>query len=78
MKKKSQAEIIEILLKNVINMHEKLNIINEKLALEEDFKGLVQREFFAGEDRLVEIDKSTYQQMCDLMDSNVIPFMGIA
>ena len=78
MKKKSQAEIIEILLKNVINMHEKLNIINEKLALEEDFKGLVQREFFAGEDRLVEIDKSTYQQICDLMDSNVIPFMGIA
>ena len=34
MKKKSQAELIEILLKNIINMHEKLNIINEKLALE--------------------------------------------
>ena len=78
MKKKSQAELIEILLKNVINMHEKLNIFNEKLALEEDFKDIIKREFVAEEDRLVEIDKSTYEQMCDLMDSNVIPFMGIA
>ena len=77
-KKKSQAELIEILLKNIINMHEKLNIINEKLALEEDFKDTIQREFFSEEDKLVEIDKSTYEQMCDLMDSNVIPFMGIA
>jgi len=78
MKKKSQAEVIEILLKNIINMHEKLNIINEKLALDEDFKDVVQRDFIAEEDKLVEIDKSTYEQMCDLMDSNVIPFMGIA
>jgi hypothetical protein len=78
MEKKTQAELIEILLKNVINMHEKLNIINEKLALEEDFKDIVQREFISEEDRLVEIDKSTYQQMCDLIESNTIPFMGIA
>ena len=78
MKKKSQAEIIEILLKNVINMHEKLNIINEKLALDEDFKDVIRRDFISEEDKLVEIDKSTYEQMCDLIDSNVIPFMGIA
>ena len=78
MKKKSQAEVIEILLKNIINMHEKLNIINERLALDEDFKDVVRRDFIAEEDKLVEIDKSTYEQMCDLMDSNVIPFMGIA
>ena len=76
--KKTERDLIEILLKNVINMHEKLNIINEKLALEEDFKDIIKREFVAEEDRLVEIDKSTYEQMCDLMDSNVIPFMGIA
>ena len=76
--KKSEQDIIEILLKNIINMHEKLNIINEKLALDEDFKDVVQRDFIAEEDKLVEIDKSTYEQMCDLMDSNVIPFMGIA
>ena len=78
MKKKSQAEIIEILLKNIINMHEKLNIINEKLALDEDFKDVIRRDFISEEDKLVEIDKSTYEQMCDLIDSNVIPFMGIA
>jgi hypothetical protein len=78
MKKKSQAEVIEILLKNIINMHEKLNIINERLALDEDFKDVVRRDFVPEEDKLVEIDKSTYEQMCDLMDSNVIPFMGIA
>jgi len=78
MKKKSQAEVIEILLKNIINMHEKLNIINERLALDEDFKDVIRRDFIAEEDKLVEIDKSTYEQMCDLMDSNVIPFMGIA
>ena len=78
MKKKSQAEVIEILLKNIINMHEKLNIINEWFALDEDFKDVIRRDFIAEEDKLVEIDKSTYEQMCDLMDSNVIPFMGIA
>ena len=76
--KKSEQDIIEILLKNIINMHEKLNIINEKLALEEDFKGIIKREFVAKEDRLVEIDKSTYEQMCELMGDGTIPFMGIA
>jgi len=59
MKKKSQAEVIEILLKNIINMHEKLNIINERLALDEDFKDVIRRDFIAEEDKLVEIDKST-------------------
>ena len=29
-------------------------------------------------DEIVKIDSSTYEQMCDLMDENVIPFMGIA
>ena len=37
-----------------------------------------QREFYSNEDKLVEIEKDTYQQMCDLMESNTIPFMGIA
>ena len=68
---------IEILLKNIINMHEKLNIIIEYMAkdiTEEQY----QREFYSNEDKLVEIEKDTYQQMCDLMESNTIPFMGIA
>ena len=58
-------------------MHEKLNIIIEYLAkdiTEEQY----QREFYSNEDKLVEIEKDTYQQMCDLMESNTIPFMGIA
>jgi len=73
----SEKEKIEILLKNVINMHEKLNIIIEYLAkdiTQEQYK----REFYSNEDKLVEIEKDTYQQMCDLMESNTIPFMGIA
>ena len=73
----TEEEKIEILLKNVINMHEKLNIIIEYLAkdiTEEQY----QKEFYSNEDKLVEIEKDTYQQMCDLMESNTIPFMGIA
>jgi len=27
---------------------------------------------------LVQIEKDTYKQMCDLMEDNTIPFMGIA
>tara|TARA_R100001163_G_scaffold65329_2_gene62137 strand:- start:29 stop:253 length:225 start_codon:yes stop_codon:yes gene_type:complete len=73
----SEKEKIEILLKNVIKMHEKLNIMIDYLA--KDIKEeQYQREFYSEEDKLVEIEKDTYQQMCDLMDSNTIPFMGIA
>ena len=73
----TEEKKIEILLKNVINMHEKLYIIIEYLAkdiTEEQY----QKEFYSNEDKLVEIEKDTYQQMCDLMESNTIPFMGIA
>jgi len=73
----SEKEKIEILLKNVIKMHEKLNIIIDYLS--KDIKEeQYQREFYSKEDKLVEIEKDTYQQMCDLMESNTIPFMGIA
>lgn len=73
----NEEEKIEILLKNIINMHEKLNILIEYMAkdlTEEQY----ERQFYSEEDRLVEIEKDTYQQMCDLMESNTIPFMGIA
>jgi len=73
----SEKEKIEILLKNIINMHEKLNILIEYMGkdiTEEQY----ERQFYSEEDRLVEIEKDTYQQMCDLMESNTIPFMGIA
>ena len=73
----SEEEKIEILLKNIINMHEKLNILIEYMA-KDITEGQYERQFYSEEDRLVEIEKDTYQQMCDLMESNTIPFMGIA
>ena len=77
--KRSQAEVIEILLKNIINMHEKLNIISDKLALSEEIDEIIEKpNFIPKGDRLIEIDKSTYQQMCEMMGEGTIPFMGIA
>jgi len=73
--KNSEAEAIEILLRNVINMHEKLNILIDYLAKDIEQE---EREFYKDEDMLVQIEKDTYKQMCDLMEDNTIPFMGIA
>ena len=75
--KKTETERIEILLKNIINMHEKLNILIDFLGKdipEEKY----ERQFYKNEDKLVEIEKDVYQQMCDLMGDGTIPFMGIA
>tara|TARA_R110002073_G_scaffold89495_1_gene211925 strand:- start:404 stop:640 length:237 start_codon:yes stop_codon:yes gene_type:complete len=77
--KKSNAELTEILLKNVINMHEKLNILIDYFVKDLDnYEEKEEREFFGGEEQLVEIDKKTYKEMCDILESNKIPFMGIA
>ena len=75
--KKSETEAIEILLKNIINMHEKLNVLIDYLAkdIEED---QYQLQTYKEEDKLVEIEKDTYQQMCEMIGSGTIPFMGIA
>ena len=75
--KKSERELIEILLKNVINMHEKLNIMIEFMGTELNEEKYVEQ-FYKEEDKLVDIDKSTYETMCDLMGTGDIPFMGIA
>ena len=75
--KKSETEAIEILLKNIINMHEKLNILIDYLAKDID-TDQYQLQTYKEEDKLVEIEKDTYQQMCELIESNTIPFMGIA
>ena len=75
--KKSERELIEILLKNVINMHEKLNIMIEFMGSELNEEKYVEQ-FYKEEDKLVDIDKSTYETMCDLMGTGDIPFMGIA
>ena len=75
--KKSERELIEILLKNVINMHEKLNIMIEFMGKELNEEQYVER-FYKDEDKLVDIDKDIYDTMCDLIGSGHIPFMGIA
>ena len=75
--KKSDKDLIEILLKNVINMHEKLNIMIEFMAVEMNEEQYT-KQFYKDEDKLVDIDKSTYETMCDLMGTGHIPFMGIA
>ena len=72
----SEEEKIEILLRNVINMHEKLNVLIDYLS--KDLKEDNKREFYSEEDKLVEIEKDTYNEMCDLMGDGTIPFMGIA
>ena len=77
--KKSNAELTEILLKNVINMHEKLNILIDYFVKDLDnYEEKEEREFFGGEEQLVEIDKKTYKEMCKILEGNKIPFMGIA
>ena len=75
--KKSETEAIEILLKNIINMHEKQNILIDYLAKDID-TDQSQLQTYKEEDKLVEIEKDTYQQMCEMIGSGTIPFMGIA
>jgi len=74
----SEEEKIEILLRNIINMHEKLNVLIDYLSKDIEVVYKEDRQFYKNEDMLVEIEKDTYTQMCDLMESNTIPFMGIA
>ena len=74
----SEEEKIEILLRNVINMHEKLNVLIDYLSKDIQTTDKADRQFYKDEDMLVEIEKDTYQQMCDLMGDGTIPFMGIA
>ena len=73
--KKTNSEMIEILLKNTINMHEKINLILDIIYVESELeKQKIERK----EDVVIKFDRSTYEQMCELMENNVIPFMGIA
>tara|TARA_R100001129_G_scaffold90552_1_gene61785 strand:+ start:535 stop:771 length:237 start_codon:yes stop_codon:yes gene_type:complete len=77
--KKSDRELIEILLKNVINMHEKVNIIIDVLA--KDIETTIDdnaEQMKDYDDKIVDIDKSTYERMCDLLETKNISFMGIA
>lgn len=77
MKKDDQKELLEILMKNTLNMHVKINQILEILEYEETLKDQIKIEP-EKDDIILKFDRSTYDQMCDLMDRDVIPFMGIA
>jgi signal transduction histidine kinase len=77
MKKDDQKELLEILMKNTLNMHVKINQILEILEYEEILKDQIKIEP-EKDDIILKFDRSTYDQMCDLMDRDVIPFMGIA
>ena len=74
----SEEEKIEILLRNIINMHEKLNVLIDYLSKDIEVVYKEDRQFYKNEDMLVEIEKDTYQQMCDLIGDGTIPFMAIA
>tara|TARA_R110002020_G_scaffold139566_2_gene310541 strand:+ start:578 stop:805 length:228 start_codon:yes stop_codon:yes gene_type:complete len=74
--KKSEEELIEVLLENLFKMHEKINLIVDKLGFElneEQYQTNVYEE-----DKLVDIDKDTYETMCKMIGTGKIPFMGIA
>ena len=77
MKKDDQKELLEILMKNTLNMHVKINQILEILEYEEILKDQIKIEP-EKDDIILKFDRSTYDQMCDIMDRDVIPFMGIA
>ena len=74
--KKSDRELIEILLKNLINMHEKINLIVDSIGTELNEEQ--SKQFYKEEDKLIDIDKNTYETMCEMMGTGHIPFMGIA
>ncbi len=70
---KEEKEIIHLLAKKVINIQDQLNLLVENLALSVDDEHLK-----VYDDKVVDIDKSTYERMCKMMKTKEIPFMGIA
>lgn len=75
MNKKDQTEAIEIMLKNLINMHEKINLILDVLAMETE---IPIEEVSKKDDKVIYFEPDTYKQMCKLIGDGTIPFMGIA
>ena len=70
---KDEKEIIHLWAKKVINIQEQLNLLVENLCTQIDDEHLK-----VYDDKVVDIDKSTYDSMCDMMETKEIPFMGIA
>ena len=75
--KKSEIEIMQIILKHMLKINKTLKVINEQLAIDEELFNQ-NPQFNLDEDKIVEIDQNTYRLMCELMETGKIAFMGIA
>ena len=75
--KKSEIEMMKIILKNMLKIDKTLKVINEQLAIDEELFNQ-NPQFNIEEDKIVEIDQNTYRLMCELMETGKIAFMGIA
>ena len=75
--KKSEIDMMQIILKHLVKINKTLKIINEQLAIDEELFNQ-NPQFNIEEDTIVEIDQNTYRLMCELMETGKIAFMGIA
>jgi len=75
--KKSEIEMMKIILKHMLKIDKTLKVINEQLAIDEELFNQ-NPQFNIEEDKIVEIDQNTYRLMCELMETGKIAFMGIA
>ena len=75
--KKSEIDMMQIILKHMLKINKTLKIINEQLAIDEELFNH-NPQFNLEEDKIVEIDQNTYRLMCELMETGKIAFMGIA
>ena len=75
--KKSEIDMMQIILKHMLKINKTLKIINEQLAIDEELFNQ-NPQFNIEEDKIVEIDQNTYRLMCELMETGKIAFMGIA
>ena len=75
--KKSEIDMMQIILKHMLKINKTLKIINEQLAIDEELFNQ-NPQFNLEEDKIVEIDQNTYRLMCELMETGKIAFMGIA
>tara|TARA_Y100000401_G_C8254519_1_gene189958 strand:+ start:458 stop:706 length:249 start_codon:yes stop_codon:yes gene_type:complete len=71
----TEKELLKLICKNIYNMQEKLNLILQNIVIEEEQEENQMKNY---DDKVVDIDKSTYERMCKMMKTKEIPFMGIA
>ena len=70
---KKEKQIINILIKSVNNMQTQMNVLMDVLTID-----LKDEQMKTYNNKIVDIDKSTYDRMCEMMETKEIPFMGIA